>query len=74
MYHFSPFYPPRLLFLTDGAQPPEDVESFARVFNIFDGNNTEAVESARALWRHFKTLGGELHYWQQDITGRWTEK
>ena len=64
----------QLLFLTDGAQPPETIENFERIFNIFDGNNTEAFENALTLWRKFKTLGGELHYWQQDANGRWTEK
>ena len=63
-----------MLFLTDGALPPPDVTNFTRVFNIFDGNNAEAVEKARSLWREFKNSGGELHYWQQDANGGWAEK
>lgn len=63
-----------MLFLTDGAQPPDNIGNFERVFNIFDGNNAEAVDAARNLWRRLKAGGGELHYCQQDASGRWTEK
>lgn len=64
-----------MLFLVDGAQvAQEETEKFERVFNIFDGNNPEAVNQARQFWKTLKTGGAELHYWQQDQSGRWTEK
>jgi DNA polymerase-3 subunit chi len=64
-----------LLFLADGANMlPEQLTSFERVFNVFDGNNAEAVNAARAFWKALKSSGAELHYWQQDQQGRWTEK
>lgn len=63
------------LFLVDGARASvEEVNQFERVFNVFDGNNPDAVENARHFWKQLKSAGGELHYWQQDATGRWTEK
>ncbi len=64
-----------LLFLVDGAKADNSViDKFERVFNIFDGNNPEAVEAARMFWKGLKANGSELHYWQQNTDGRWNEK
>lgn len=64
-----------MLFLVDGAKCALDQAAvYERVFNIFDGNNTEAVIAARNFWKDLKTTGAELHYWQQDNSGRWEEK
>ncbi len=64
-----------MLFLTDDAAPAEgDTEKYTRIFNIFDGNNPEALQNARELWKSLRQSGAELHYWQQDNDGRWTEK
>lgn len=63
------------LFLVDGAQSDGEIlEKFERVFHIFDGNNPEAVTQARQFWKSLKSSGAELHYWQQDQNGRWSEK
>lgn len=64
-----------MLFLTDDAMPADgDTEQYARIFNIFDGNNPTALQNARNLWKSLRTSGAELHYWQQDNDGRWAEK
>ncbi len=63
-----------LLFLTDGARYQEDLSSFERVFNIFDGNNEQDLQQARMFWKELKNKGCELHYWQQDANGSWSEK
>lgn len=64
-----------MLFLADGAVPADnDGEIYTRIFNIFDGNNPQAVQQARDLWKILRTSGAELHYWQQDNDGRWNEK
>lgn len=64
-----------LLFLVDGAQKsPEELTAFDRVFNIFDGHSEPALAQARQFWKTLKTSDVELHYWQQDDAGRWTEK
>lgn len=64
-----------LLFLVDGARADSDhLLTFVRVFNIFDGNNPESLDAARAYWKLLKSAGFELHYWQQDNQGSWHEK
>ena len=63
------------LFLVDGAtETPDVLETFERVFNIFDGNSNEALNKAREFWKQLKSANAELHYWQQDAGGRWIEK
>lgn len=63
-----------LLFLTDEAEIAADIAAYERIFNIFDGNNPQALEQARGLWKTLKNAGAELHYWQQDSSGSWHEK
>ena len=63
------------LFLVDGAtETPDVLETFERVFNIFDGNSNEALNKAREFWKQLKSANAELHYWQQSNDGRWSEK
>ena len=64
-----------MLFLTDEAMLSEsDTEIYTRIFNIFDGNNYEALQNARDLWKNLRSSGAELHYWKQDNDGHWAEK
>lgn len=64
-----------LLFLVDGAEAAmETVAAFSRIFNIFDGNNSEAVQKSREFWKALKAAEHECHYWQQDDAGKWTSK
>lgn len=64
-----------ILFLVDGAEiSVQEADMFTRILNIFDGNNAEAVQNARHLWSALKSANHEIHYWQQDKDGRWTEK
>lgn len=62
----------RFLFLLDGAAPPRLAE-FARVFDLFDGNDPAAVEAARTRWRAAGAAGHEVSYWQQGPRG-WEKK
>ena len=63
------------LFLTDGAKAsPDEISSYERIFNIFDGNSPDLLVQAREFWKELKSLNAELHYWQQDSNGRWMEK
>jgi DNA polymerase III subunit chi len=48
--------------------------AYARVVNLFDGNNDDEVLLARAQWKELKGLGLPLSYWQQDSAGRWRMK
>ena len=64
-----------LLFLVDGAEASmETVAAFSRIFNIFDGDNSEAVQKSREFWKALKAAEYECHYWQQDDAGKWTSK
>lgn len=64
-----------LLILADGAQPDvATLQSYERVLNIFDGNDDVALNNARNYWKEIKTLGGELHYWQQNASGSFEQK
>ncbi len=64
-----------LLILADGAQiAVEKLDAYERVLNIFDGNVETALNNARAYWKEIKSLGGELHYWQQNANGSFEQK
>ncbi len=57
-------------FLADGGTS-ENVASFERGFEIFDGHDTDAVAAARARWKIYKDAGHQLAYWQQNEHGGW---
>jgi DNA polymerase-3 subunit chi len=57
-----------VLFLTDGATS-ERIGDYARVCEIFDGNNETALAAARSRWSRYKTAGYDLSYWQQGERG-----
>jgi DNA polymerase III subunit chi len=61
-----------MLVLVDGAEPG-DPAPYARVADLFDGNDADAVEAARARWRRAKAAGHSLTYWQQTGAG-WQKK
>jgi DNA polymerase-3 subunit chi len=61
-----------LLVLVDGVEA-EDLGSFARCVDLFDGNDSGAVEAARARWRRAREAGHKLTYWQQTAAG-WEQK
>jgi len=62
----------RHLFLTDGAASARLAE-YDRVFDLFDGNDEDAVAAARERWRAAKAAGHGLAYWQQTASG-WERK
>lgn len=57
----------RFLFLVDDAAA--DFSRFDRVFDMFDGNDADAVAAARERWRVAKEAGHTLTYWQQGEHG-----
>lgn len=63
---------PDVLFLVDRAPLPQDY-SVERVVLMFDGDDGEAVDEARAAWKTVKSLGHAATYWQQE-GGRWAKK
>jgi DNA polymerase-3 subunit chi len=61
-----------ILFLVDGVAA-DDLGGFTRCIDMFDGNDPEAVEAARARWRTASAAGHTLTYWQQTEKG-WEKK
>ncbi len=60
-------------FYVDGANVGE-IEGLVRAVILFDGNDAEALENARAGWKRFRAAGHEVSYWQQDEQGRWQNR
>ena len=60
-------------FLVDGAETAE-LKGFVRIVYMFDGNDADAVASARTQWTAAKSAGCPVTYWQQSAAGRWEKK
>jgi DNA polymerase III subunit chi len=58
-------------FLVDGASMPGDAASYERVVMLFDGDDPDALQTARARWSEAKAAGFDVTYWQIDEKGRW---
>jgi DNA polymerase-3 subunit chi len=61
-------------FLLDGVALPADVAAYDRIVLLFDGEDPDAVDAARARWSEAKQNGFAVTYWQPDDTGRWQRK
>jgi DNA polymerase III subunit chi len=61
-----------MIVLVDGLEA-QDLQSFSRCADLFDGNDANAVEAARGRWRRVREAGHDLTYWQQTATG-WERK
>ena len=60
------------LFLIDGAVSNQ-IQTFKRVFELFDGRDKELVEAARGKWKLYKESGHMLSYWKQGEDGKWSK-
>ncbi|MDF1791171.1 MAG: DNA polymerase III subunit chi [Thalassobaculaceae bacterium] len=58
------------LFLAEGVEA-SDLDSFKRVFDLFDGRDDQAVAAARVRWKAAKDAGHALTYWRQKDNGGW---
>jgi DNA polymerase III subunit chi len=58
-------------FLVEGAGMPGDVAAYQRLVVLFDGEDPEALEEARARWSKAKEEGFAVTYWLADRNGRW---
>jgi DNA polymerase-3 subunit chi len=63
----------QFLFLADGASSAR-VAEYERCFELFDGNDPNAVAEARARWTDYKDRGFALAYWRQSERGGWTRE
>jgi DNA polymerase-3 subunit chi len=57
----------KFLFLVGGAAAV--LEPYKRVFDLFDGNDEDAVLAARLRWKAAKDSGYGLTYWKQGERG-----
>ena len=58
-------------FLVDGASLAGDAAGYERIVLLFNGDDPDAVEAARARWSEAKAAGAEVTYWRPDEKGRW---
>jgi DNA polymerase-3 subunit chi len=58
-------------FIVDGATMPADASAYVRVILLFDGDDPDAVATAKARWSEVKAAGFEATYWQVDEKGGW---
>jgi DNA polymerase-3 subunit chi len=58
----------QFLFLTFGAQT-KNLSAYKRVFDLFDGNDENAVAAARVRWKQAKEAGHGIAYWKQGSAG-----
>jgi len=61
-------------FLIDGAPVPANAADYQRIVLLFDGDDPDAVDTARARWSDAKKSGFDVTYWQPDERGRWQRK
>lgn len=61
-------------FLVDSGALPADAENYERVVLMFNGDDAEALEGARAAWKDGKARGFAVTYWQADDRGRWQRR
>jgi len=61
-----------MIVLVDGTEM-DDFSAFARCADMFDGNDTAAVEAACSRWRRARQAGHSVTYWQQTAAG-WEQK
>jgi DNA polymerase-3 subunit chi len=61
-----------VLILVDGAAA--DVTPYALCCELFDGQNDDAVATARTRWTAYKAAGHALTYWQQGERGGWEKR
>jgi DNA polymerase-3 subunit chi len=64
----------KVLALVDGASA-EDAELAAmeRVWVLFDGNDPDRLQAARAQWKAMTATGHPAQYWSEE-SGRWEKK
>jgi DNA polymerase-3 subunit chi len=60
-------------FAVDGAEIGS-ASGYERLVVLFDGNDPDALDRARAGWKAVKGEGHAATYWQQSADGRWQKK
>jgi DNA polymerase-3 subunit chi len=64
----------RVLALVDGATATDsEISAMERVWVLFDGNDPDRLQAARAQWKAVTGAGHAAQYWSED-SGRWERK
>ncbi|MEL7255457.1 MAG: DNA polymerase III subunit chi [Pseudomonadota bacterium] len=65
---------PQCVMTIDGAEiAADEVQSLDRVCVLFDGNNEEALQTARGQWKTLTDAGCSAQYWSEE-SGKWEKK
>jgi DNA polymerase-3 subunit chi len=65
---------PQCVMVVHGADvAAPEVAALERVCVLFDGNDEQALERARAQWRTLKEAGASAQYWSEE-SGTWEKK
>ena len=65
---------PQCVMTIDGAAlAPEELETLERACVLFDGNDPDAVQTARAQWKELSDAKAPAQYWSEE-SGRWEMK
>jgi DNA polymerase III subunit chi len=66
----------KLRLFVDGADVAASLgtRDYERIILMFDGNDADHLEGARAQWKALKAAGFGLTYWQQRERGGWEKK
>jgi len=65
---------PACLMAVDGAAvSAEEAGRMVRTCILFDGNDTQALQAARGLWRSLTAAGCAAQYWSEE-SGSWKKK
>ncbi|KIN64879.1 DNA polymerase III subunit chi [Sulfitobacter noctilucicola] len=62
-----------LMSVHGAAVTAEEVGAMERVCVLFDGEDEEALQTARGQWKTLKDAGASAQYWSEE-SGRWEKK
>ncbi len=62
-----------LMVVDDAPFEASDAQHLERVCILFDGNNPQSVDIARAKWKSVSDAGVSAQYWSQE-SGNWQKK
>lgn len=64
----------KVLALVDGADATDaEIAAMERVWVLFDGNDQDRLQAARAQWKAMTGAGHAAQYWSEE-SGRWEKK
>jgi DNA polymerase-3 subunit chi len=61
-------------FCLSGVSLPDDPDAYVRIIILFQGDDEQALVSARMQWKNLQASSHQCTYWQQDERGQWRKK